>query len=123
MPRAYSTDLRERVIAAVSGGSSRREAAEQFDVSPSSAVRWLQRWRDDGSVHAKWSRKPRSPLEAHADWLLGLIAEKPDLTLQEIVAELRKRRLPGSVSAVWRLFDRHGITIKKNAARRRAASA
>lgn len=123
MSRAYSTDLRARVIEAVAAGASRREAAERFDVSVSSAVRWLQRWRDEGSARAKPSGGSRSPLEKHADWLLGLIAEQPDLTLEEIVSELRKRRLPGSVSAVWRLLDRHGITVKKNAARRRAASA
>lgn len=120
MPRAYSNDLRARVVEAVATGASRREAAERFDVSPSSAIRWLQRWRDDGSVHAKPVGGSRSPLEQHADWLLALITEQPDLTLEEIVAAMRKRRIPGSTSAVWRLFDRHGITVKKNAARRRA---
>ncbi|MFD2185151.1 IS630 family transposase [Rhodoplanes azumiensis] len=113
MSRAYSTDLRARVIEAVAAGASRREAAERFDVSVSSAVRWLQRWRDEGSARAKPSGGSRSPLEKHADWLLGLIAEQPDLTLEEIVSELRKRRLPGSVSAVWRLLDRHGASRSK----------
>ncbi|MFL9827737.1 helix-turn-helix domain-containing protein, partial [Rhodoplanes sp. SY1] len=74
MSRAYSTDLRARVIEAVAAGASRREAAERFDVSVSSAVRWLQRWRDEGSARAKPSGGSRSPLEKHADWLLGLIA-------------------------------------------------
>jgi transposase len=44
MPRSYSGDLRERVIEAVEGGASRRETAERFEVSVSSAVKWLQRW-------------------------------------------------------------------------------
>ena len=43
MPKAYSGDLRERVIEAVETGASRREAAERFEVSVSSAVKWLQR--------------------------------------------------------------------------------
>jgi len=46
MPKPYSDDLRERVIEAVAAGASRREAAESFSLSASSAVRWLQRWRD-----------------------------------------------------------------------------
>src|SRR6516162_4583736 len=38
MPKAYSRDLRERVITAVETGASRREAAERFEVSVASAV-------------------------------------------------------------------------------------
>jgi transposase-like protein len=46
MPKSYSQDLRERVIEAVEMGASRHEAADRFDVSVSSAVKWLQRWRE-----------------------------------------------------------------------------
>jgi hypothetical protein len=55
-----------------------------------------------------------SPLEAHADVLLALIGEQPDLTLDEIVAAMRKRRIAGSRSAVWRFFERHNISFKKS---------
>ena len=55
-----------------------------------------------------------SPLEKHADWLLMLISEHPDLTLDEVLAAMRKRRIKGSRSAVWRFFDRHGISFKKS---------
>jgi transposase len=55
-----------------------------------------------------------SPLEAHADFLLGLIAEQPDLTLDEVVSAMRKRRIRGSRTAVWRFFERHRITFKKS---------
>src|SRR5262249_35965191 len=48
MPKALSGDLRERIIEAVEAGASRREAAERFEISASSAVKWLQRWRDHG---------------------------------------------------------------------------
>jgi transposase len=44
MPRSYSGDLRERVIEAVESGASRRETAERFEVSVSSAIKWVQRW-------------------------------------------------------------------------------
>ena|SRR6516162_3244962 len=55
-----------------------------------------------------------SPLEEHAGFLLGLITEQPDLTLDEVVAAMRKRGIPGSRSAVWRFFDRRDIGFKKN---------
>ena len=57
---------------------------------------------------------PALPLEAHADFLLGLIAEQPDLTLDEVVSAMRKRRIRGSRTAVWRFFERHRITFKKS---------
>jgi len=117
MPKPCSLDLRERVLEAVASGSSRREAAERFEVSASSAVKWLQRWRATGSVAAKPTGGSTSALEEHADWLLGLIAEQPDLTLDEVVAAMRKRRIAGSRSAVWRFFARHGISFKKKPAR------
>jgi transposase len=50
MPKPYSDDLRERVIEAVEAGASWREAAESFNLCPSSAVKWLQRWHDTGSA-------------------------------------------------------------------------
>ena len=123
MPKPYSDDLRERVIEAVEAGASRREAAENFNLSPSSAVKWLQRWRDTGSAKAKPTGGSKSPLEEHAKALLALVAQQPDLTLDEIVAVMRKRRIPGSRTAVWRFFARHDFTYKKNLARRGATTA
>ena len=117
MPKPCSLDLRERVLEAVMAGATRREAAERFEVSASSAVKWLQRWRDTGSVAAKPTGGATSPLEEHADLLLGLIAEQSDMTLDEVVTAMRKRRIDGSRSAVWRLFARHGISFKKKSAR------
>src|SRR6266536_5918611 len=72
MPKPYSDDLRERVIEAVEAGASRREAAEDYRLSASSAVRWLQRWRKTGSARAKSSGGSTSPLEKYANWLLAL---------------------------------------------------
>lgn len=116
MPKPCSVDLRERVLEAVMAGSSRREAAERFEISASSAVKWLQRFDETGSIAAKPTGGSTSPLDEHADFLLGLIAERSDLTLDEVVAAMRKRRIKGSRSAVWRFFDRHGISFKKKSA-------
>lgn len=116
MPKPCSEDLRERVLEAVMTGASRREAAELFEISASSAVKWLQRWNATGSVAAKPTGGSTSPLEEYSDFLLALIAERSDLTLDEVVAAMRKRRIKGSRSAVWRFFDRHGISFKKKSA-------
>ena len=122
MPKAYSCDLRERVIEAVETGASRREAAERFEVSASSAVKWLQRWRERRSAAPKLRGGSISPLDAFATEILALIAEQPDLTLVETVAKLRKRRIKSSRSSLWRFLDRHNITLKKKPASGRAAA-
>ena len=115
MPRAYSEDLRGRVIEAVQGGASRRETAERFEISPSSAVKWVQLWEETGSTARKPTGGSISPLEEHADLVFELVEEQPDLTLVEIVAALRKRRVVTSRSSVWRFFERHKLTFKKKA--------
>jgi transposase len=113
MPKPCSQDLRERVLEAVEAGASRREAAEYYEISASSAIKWMQRWHATGSVAPKPSGGSVSPLEKHGRWLLALIAKQPDLTLDEIVAAMRKGRIAGSRSAVWRFFQRHNISFKK----------
>jgi transposase len=122
MPKAYSGDLRERVIDAVETGASRREAAERFEVSVSSAIKWLQRWRDRRSAAPKPRGGSISPLEEFAAEVLALIDEQPDLTLVETVTALRKRRIKTSRSSLWRFLDRHGITLKKKPASFRTAA-
>src|SRR6516164_2007838 len=117
MPKPYSIDLRARVIEDVETGASRREAAERYGISPSVVVIWMQRFEETGRVAAKPNGGSTSPLEQHAEFLLGLIADQPDLTLDEIVAAMRKRRIPGSRSAVWRFFARRNISFKKNSVR------
>jgi len=109
--------MRARVIAEVEGGASRREAAEEFEVSPSTAIIWVKCFRETGRCAAKPRGGSTSPLEEHAEFLLGLIEEQPDLTLDEVISAMRKHRIPGSRTAVWRFFQRHKITFKKKPAR------
>ena len=116
----YPGELRVRIIRFVEAGGSRREAAEQFDVSVSSAIRWVQRFRDDGTSEPMPRGGSTSPLEKHAQRILALIGEREDLTLDEIVLALRKRKIPGSRSALSRFFARHGITVKKKSTGGRA---
>ena len=117
MPKPYSEEFRIRVIEDVVTGASRREAAEHYGISPSVVVIWAQRFAETGSVAAKPSGGSTSRLEKHARFLLALIAEQPDMTLDEIVAAMRKRKIAGSRSAVWRFFDRRNISFKKNSVR------
>lgn len=125
MTKPLSLDLRERLIAAVDGGMTRRAAAERFGVAPSTAIKWAERWRRTGDVRPRPQggdyRSHR--MEAHADEILGLIEERPDITLSEIAAHLHETHgLRVAQSTVWRLLDRHGLTVKKNRARQRAAA-
>ena len=122
MAKAYSQDLRERVVRSVGSGESCHGAAAAFEVSVSSAIRWVAQFRRTGSVAAKRMGGRRSPLDVHKDWLLDLIAGEPDLTLEEIRGRLRARGLSASASSVWRFFERHDITFKKKPARIRTRS-
>lgn len=123
MARPYSEDIRERVVARIEGGASRREAAEHFDICPSSAIKWMQRLEKTGSCAAKPMGGSLSPLDRHKKELLALIAETPDATLDEIVSAMHKCKIPGSRTSLWRFLDRHGITLKKNSARERTRAA
>jgi transposase len=114
MPKPYSHDLRVRVIEAIEAGASRREAAELYGISPSVVVIWAQRWTETGSIAAKRSGGSTSPLDEHAEFLLGLTAEQPDMTLDEIVVVMSKAGIVGSRTAVWRFYERHDISVKKN---------
>ena len=123
MGTPHSEDLRERVVAEVEAGSSRRAAARRFKVGESSAIRWVALKAATGSVAPKLGRKSRSPLEPHTDWLLGLCAKEPDLTLGQIVDRIAcELELATSDSALDRFFRRHAVTFKKNSARGRTGS-
>ena len=85
MGAPYSLDLRERVVAAVAGGMSRRKAAKVYDVSYSTAIRWMERFDQSGSPAAlpMGGRKPFS-LADEAEWVRARFAEKPDITGREL---------------------------------------
>lgn len=123
MPKPYSYELRVRVIESVEAGATRRETAELFGVSPSVVVIWARRFEQTGSVLAKPSGGSVSPLEKHAEFLLELITEHPDMTLEEVVAAMKKARIAGSRTALWRFYERHGLSFKKKLCTRPSKSA
>jgi transposase len=123
MARAYSLDLRERVVAAVAAGQSCRKVASTFGVSVASVVKWSQRFRATGSAAARrmGGNRPYA-LAGERDWLLGHLAEKPDVTLRGLVGKLAERGIVVSYYAVWHFFEHEGISFKKKPPRQRAGS-
>ncbi len=124
MARAYSLDLRERVVACVAAGETCRAVAARFDVSVASVVKWSQRFRATGSPAAKRMGNTRPLLLlAQRDWVLGRLAEKPDITLHELLGDLRAAGKRGSYGALWRFLRAEGIRFKKKPASQRARAA
>jgi transposase len=124
MARAYSLDLRERVVAAVEAGQSCRAVAQTFMVSVASVVKWSQRHRAQGSAAARPVGGRRGYAVARErEWLLARIAQKPDLTLRALLQELKERGLVVSYYALWHFLQHEGITFKKKPARIGAGSA
>ncbi len=123
MARAYSLDLRERVVAAVAAGTSCRAVAATFKVSVASVVKWSQRFRATGSAAARpMGGHRRYALAGERDWLLGRLAERPDITLRALLVELAERGIKVSYYAVWHFFEHEGISFKKKPARQRTGS-
>ena len=90
MGKALSVDLRDRVVAAVEGGLSRRKAAERFGVSISSAIRWTVRSRTSGTVRPRpmGGDQRSGRIEAYAPVILAAVEAKSDITLVELRAML-----------------------------------
>lgn len=113
---ALSLDIRERVLSAITTeGLSCRAAAKRFVVSIASVVRWKQRFDKTGETSPRRTGGDQrsARIEAHKDYLLGLVRRQPDLTLEEIAEKLRSRGEAFSTSAIDRFFVRHGVTFKK----------
>src|SRR3974390_470262 len=113
---ALSKDIREKVVKAIKGGMSRRQAAARFDVGPATAVRWAKRVETTGDVSPMQMGGDRRSqrIEAHAAVILGEIKTKPDTTIMELRDKLRERHgLSFGYGTVWRFLARHRITRKK----------
>ena len=114
MARPYLGDLRERVVRAVEGGLSRRRVAAVFGVEIATVIDWVAVWRESGRLCAKpMGGDHNSRLKDERAWLLARIAAAPDLTLEEIRAELAARGIRVGYGTVWRFFASEGISFKK----------
>ena len=121
MARAYSQDLRERVIDA---GTSAREAAERFGIGVATAIVWVRRAREGERSARKQGQPKRSKLDPHREFLLALIEAEPDITIAEMQERLRSEAgVTVSVGTVWTFLDRAGLTFKKRPPTRPSRSA
>lgn len=125
MGRALGMDLRLRVVRAIDGGVSTREAARRFAVGIATAGAWHRLWRRTGSVAPGRQGPPvRSKLDPHEEFIMDLVAERPDITLTEIAGRLAAERgVAVSRVLVWKFFAKRGVTFKKSPRMRPSRSA
>ena len=115
MGKPYSMDLRERVVAAVvTGGLSCHQAAQQFGVGVNTAITWVRRLRETGSVAPgkMGGHKPKAIAGEHRLWLLQRI-RNGDFTLRGLVAELAARGLTVDYRSVWEFVHAEKLSFKK----------
>jgi transposase len=122
MVRAYSMDLRQRVVSAVlNEGLSARGAAARFGISESSAIKWVRRQRETGSVAPSQigGHKPRLLSGELRDWLIE--RTRSDFSLRGLVAELGTRGVKVDYVQVWRFVHAEGLSFKKKRSSRGTA--
>jgi transposase len=122
MCRAYSQDLRDRVLAMAASGASARQAAARFGVGVATAIVWVRRERETGNKSALPRGLSRgSKLDVYAQYILDLVAATPDITLKEIKALLLDSHgMSVAASTLCDFFEQRAMTFKKNGARCRA---
>lgn len=124
MPRAYSLDLRTRIVGYVDAGHSRHAAAAHFGVSASFVVNLLRAWRETGRLGPRPAGGRRhSKLDPHSAFLLERVAEREDITMPELSAELSAKGTTVDPTSISRWFIRNGYRFKKNAVGQRTRSA
>ena len=115
MAAAYSMDLRERVVKAVEvEGLSCNQAATRFNVAVSTAIDWVNRYRQTGSVAPGQigGYRPKKLIGEYRDWLLQR-CRKGDFTLRGLVAELAEQGLSVDYRVVWTFVHDEKLSYKK----------
>ena len=121
MAAAYSMDLRARVIQDADSGLSSKDLATRYHVSRAWVDALKQRRRETGTIGPRVQVKFRSRvLAGQTDRLRAIVDAQPDRTLSEVQVALETT---ASLTTIWRALGALGLTLKKNGARRRAASA
>ena len=116
MARAVSIDLRRRLARAIAQGKSRRAAAAQFEVAPSTAVRLQQRLDRTGSLEPGRRGRPagRGKLAPFRDLIINKVKEQPDITMPDLASWLIEREgVSVDPSNLSKLLCKAGFTYKK----------
>lgn len=118
MGKFYSLDLRERAVAAYLGGETCRSVGAQFQIAPSTVVKWAALLKRQGDLKpGKVGGHRRILLEPHRDFILERIANTSHLTLHRLVDLLAARGIIVSHDTVWRFLKAEGFSFKKNTVR------
>ena len=120
-----SMGIRTWVAKAFADGETVRSAAKRFEIPVASAVRIGQRQRTGlGQVPGRIGGCPPGGALAGepGEWLLARLAEKPDLTMWALTAELAARGVRVAHDTVWRFVRRAGQTVKEDPAGQRATA-
>ena len=119
MPRAYSTDLRERALDAYEGGEgSQSEVARRYRVGERTLSAWLRTAREEGRRSPRPPRGGRAPLGGEREALAGLVAERNDAALAEYADLLAERvGIRRSPSALCRALKALGLVREKRRSR------
>src|SRR5258708_5036286 len=114
MGRPYSDDLRERAVSAVvKGGLSRHQAAVRFGVGISTAINWVQRFLETGSVKPDQigGHRPKKIAGPHPQWPVPPC--RKDFTVRGLVAELTERGLKVDYRTMWEFVHAEKLSYKK----------
>jgi transposase len=124
MGKPYSDDLRERVVATIEAGHTRKEVAGLFNIALSTVGGFIKRKRETGRVSPdKFGGYKTFSLEPHSDLVKELVAGQPDITLAELQARLAKKKVKVSQSGISRFLHHINLTFKKKSPCSRARSA
>ena len=121
MPKAYSVDLRERVLMDVDSGLLPIEVAARFRVARSWVHKIIRQRRETGCIKPRRGKTgPKPKLAGRTEELKDLVSQYPDATLKELREKLN---LDVSLTLIWYTLRNLGLTLKKSTSCRRAKSA
>jgi transposase len=109
--KAYSMDLRVRVLADCDAGMTTPAVAQKYRVSAAWVRRLKQRRRETGETAPRPGGRRPPALAAHADRIRAAVRADPDATLAELKARLG---LAVSLATLWRAVARLGLVLKKS---------